>query len=79
MLKKLLCLATEQSGTINTYELSQRLNLSREQVSAMLEDLARRGYLKSIVQGCPISCARCPWQRACDHKRPPRLWQLPKP
>jgi len=75
VLKKLLRLAAEQS-TVNNHELAQRLNLSREQVAGMLEDLARRGYLKSLAQGCPISCDRCPWQRACGPKCPPRLWLL---
>lgn len=46
-------------------EMAQRLGLSEALVTAMIEDLTRRGYLAPVGQTCGITCEGCSLKRAC--------------
>ncbi len=42
----------------------------------MLEDLARRGYLRRVVAGRGAACEHCPARAACLHSNRARVWAL---
>lgn len=79
MLGKILQLI-EQNGTISPAVIASQLGTSPQLVEMMLEDLERRGYLRSILQpdACAdSSCSGCPASGGCGVK--PRVWQLNSP
>jgi hypothetical protein len=74
MLKDLLKLVAE--GGIHSYEdLTRRLSISQPLLEAMLEDLARLGYLRPVNEGCEEHCSACPIGR-CSVAGPGHLWSL---
>jgi hypothetical protein len=59
MLEKLLHLVGE--GGLHSYaELAKQLAVPRPLLQAMIEDLARLGYLRPVDGGCDQGCAGCP-------------------
>ncbi len=64
MLNKLLELLRE-GGTRRIAELAQELETTPQLVQAMLEDLARMGYLGQLNAQCSESCAECPMSHVC--------------
>jgi hypothetical protein len=42
----------------------------------MLEELARKGYLTTVIERCAVACERCPTHRACLYHRQARIWML---
>lgn len=77
MLEQILAIIN-QNGTISPAALAARLGVSPQMVELMLEDLERRGYLRSISQDAACAgetCSGCPVADAgCGSK--PRIWQL---
>lgn len=47
-------------------ELARQLGLSEALVTAMIEDLTRRGYLAPVGQTCGIACESCGLKQACS-------------
>jgi predicted ArsR family transcriptional regulator len=64
MLNKLLALLNE-GGTQRVSDLAQELGTTAELVEAMLEDLERMGYIKSVNGSCSDKCATCPMADSC--------------
>lgn len=58
MLERLLALLIT-GGTWRIEELARTLDTTPALVQAMLEDLARRGYLKSLSDTCDAKCSSC--------------------
>ena len=74
MLEKLLQLVAE--GGVHSYdELTNSLSISEPLLEAMLEDLARFGYLRKVGNGCGGQCAGCS-MGGCSVTGPGRLWTL---
>ena len=74
MLEELLELVAE--GGVHSYEdLTQRLSITRPLLEAMLEDLARLGYLRAVGDECGDRCSACP-VGSCSVAGPGRLWSL---
>lgn len=74
MLEQVLGLVAE--GGVHSYqELRQRLSLSQPMLEALLEELARLGYLRPVDGRCAGQCAGCPIGR-CSVSGPGRLWSL---
>jgi hypothetical protein len=74
MLERLLELVAE--GGVHSYEdLTRRLSISPALLQAMLEDLARLGYLRAVSDGCSEKCSACSIGR-CAVTGPGRLWTL---
>ncbi len=74
MLERLLQLVAE--GGVHSYEdLSQRLSISQALLEAMLEDLARLGYLRAVGDGCAGHCTGCSIG-SCSVAGSGRLWSL---
>lgn len=74
MLENLLQMVAE--GGIHSYEdLSGRLVISQAMLEAMLEDLARYGYLRVVGTGCEGHCTGCA-VGGCSVAGPGRLWTL---
>lgn len=74
MLEQLLGLIAE--GGVSTCEdLAQRLSVSRPLLEAMLEELARLGYLRAVATGCSGHCAGCSIG-GCSVVGPGRVWAL---
>lgn len=74
MLENLLQLVAE--GGVHSYEdLTKRLAISQPFLEAMLEDLARLGYLRSVGDGCEEQCGAC-HHGGCSIAGPGRLWTL---
>lgn len=61
-------------GLHSLAELARRLGLSEALVTAMADDLGRRGYLAAVGDACGAACAGCGIQQACA--APPRLLAL---
>jgi predicted ArsR family transcriptional regulator len=64
----------EQGGPWTTEALARELDTSPEMVAAMLEDLARRGYVKPVESGCGGACAHCSMAAKCATGSPQRVW-----
>jgi hypothetical protein len=63
-------------GGVQSYkELAARLSISPSLLEVMLEDLARRGYLRSVDGGCQGQCAGCS-VGGCSIAGPGHLWVL---
>ena len=74
MLEKLLKLVAE--GGVHSYaELSESLAVPESLLEAMLQDLARFGYLRRVDNGCGRQCAGCS-MGGCSVTGPERLWTL---
>jgi hypothetical protein len=77
MLERLLA-EIRQGGTLPSQILASRLNISRELVEMMLEDLARRGLLSQLNTECSSTCGGCPVTDFCATQGNPkgRVWML---
>ncbi len=74
MIDQLLRLVAE--GGVHSYEdLTRHLSISQPLLEMMLEDLARRGYLRSVGNGCGGHCGGCA-AGGCSIAGPVRLWTL---
>lgn len=74
MLEQLLQLLAE--GGVHSYkDLANHLSISQPLLEAMLEDLARLGYLRAVNEHCGGQCTACPIG-SCSVKGPERLWTL---
>ncbi len=68
MLGRLLELLRE-GGTRHIDELARALDTTPALVEAMLDDLARRGYVERVSACTSDSCARCPSGDTCGVDR----------
>jgi predicted ArsR family transcriptional regulator len=73
MLREMMRLIA-QGGPWTTETLARELGTSPEMVAAMLEELARRGYLKAVESECSGTCAHCPMATQCATGSPQRIW-----
>lgn len=74
MLEQLLELVAE--GGVHSYEdLTKGLSITRPLLEAILEDLARLGYLRALGDECGERCSACP-VGSCSVVGPGRLWAL---
>ena len=74
MLTELLRLAAEE-GAHSYAELAARLDIPPSMIGALLEDLARRGYVRPLAGGCDARCATCPLGR-CAVSGAGQVWVL---
>ena len=75
MLRSLLQLVARGEAVRST-ELASALGVSTALVDPMLEDLARRDYLRWVIPGRAAACERCPARFACLHSNRARVWAL---
>ena len=74
MIDQLLTLVAE--GGVHSYEdLTERLAISQPLLEMMLDDLAGRGYLRVVGDGCGGHCGGCA-VGGCSIAGPARLWTL---
>ncbi len=74
MIEQLLQLVAE--GGVHSYsDLAKRLSVSQPLLEMMLEDLARRGYLRAVGNGCEDHCSGCA-MGGCSIAGPGHLWAL---
>lgn len=74
MLEELLGLVAQ--GGIQSYDdLTKALSISQPMLEVMLEDLAQRGYLRAVNEGCGGHCQGCA-VGGCSIAGPGRLWTL---
>jgi len=78
MLAQLLELLRE-GGTHRVADLARELETTPELVEAMLEDLARRGYLKRVGGGCSPHCTGCALVGLCTAGAGGQVWTLADP
>ncbi len=65
-----------QGGIHSRKGLARQLGVSEELLEQMIEELARLGYLKSIVGDCNNRCAGCPFAAECAIGGTGRIWAL---
>jgi len=63
-------------GTHRVTDLARELDTTSEVVKAMLEDLARMGYLKQVGEECADKCVSCPLAGLCTAGEGGRVWTL---
>ena len=74
MLEKLMD-EIRQGGTLQPARLAARLNVSVGLVTMMLEDLERKGLIRSIDPSCgEKSCGGCPMVGGCNGGVQGRMW-----
>ena len=74
MLESLLKLVAE--GGVHSYDdLAGHLSISQPMLEALLEDLARLGYLRAVNERCEGHCAGCSFG-SCSVSGPGHLWSL---
>ncbi|MBC8446341.1 MAG: Lrp/AsnC family transcriptional regulator [Chloroflexi bacterium] len=75
MLQRLLELVAE--GGLRSYaDLARELGVSEGLVGQMIEDLARRGYLRPVAGDCETQCSGCSLAGTCAVGGPTRVWML---
>ena len=57
--------ALGDGGIHSTAELARRLGVSEGLISAMMDDLGRRGYLVAVTSECETGCSGCSIQSTC--------------
>jgi len=66
-------------GGLRSYaDLARELGVSEGLVGQMIEDLARRGYLRPVAGSCESQCIGCPLAETCAVGGPTRVWALAK-
>jgi len=75
MLNQLLELL-RAGGTHRIADLARELDTTAPLIEAMLEDLSRMGYLKSVGQSCTERCSSCPVAGLCAAGEGGRMWTL---
>ncbi len=75
MLQRLLE-AVARGGTHTRSELARELGVSQELLQEMIDNLARRGYLRPMGEGCDERCTTCMLQDTCAIGSPGRMWAL---
>jgi predicted ArsR family transcriptional regulator len=75
MLDRLLELL-RSGGTHRIADLARELDVTPALVEAMLEDLARMGYLKRISGECGGACAACSMAWLCAAGKSGQVWTL---
>jgi len=75
MLEKLLELL-KQGGSHRVVDLAEALDTTPALVDAMLEDLGRMGYLKTMEDSCSAKCESCPVAGLCTSGSSGRVWIL---
>lgn len=73
MLERLLELLRTGSA-YRIADLARELETTPALIEAMLEDLERMGYLRSVAWGCPRECAACVWAESCKATNGGRVW-----
>ena len=64
-------------GGVHTYgDLARELGVGEALLRPMIEELAQRGYLRAVADGCGTQCAGCPLGNACALGGPARVWML---
>jgi len=63
-----------QGGSWSVEDLASELGTTHELMTAMLEDLERRGYLKPAGAGCSRACASCTMSAGCIKGAFDRVW-----
>lgn len=64
-------------GVKRVEDLARALETTPEMIEAMLEELARMGYLKRVGGECRAdTCPSCPMAGACAAGAGSRLWTL---
>lgn len=74
MLEQLLRLIAER-GVSSYDELAERASVSRPLLAAMLEEMARLGYLRAVGDGCAAACSGCS-MAGCSVVGVGRMWAL---
>lgn len=62
-------------GTHRAVDLARALDTTPALVEMMMEDLARRGYVKP-VGACPEVCGSCPLTDSCSSAQRGKIWTL---
>lgn len=65
-----------EGGTHTVEGLARELGTTPALVEAVLEDLARRGYLKPLAGSCSGQCRSCPIGGGCTVAGAARGWTL---
>jgi hypothetical protein len=65
-----------KGGTWTVADLAAELDTTAELVEAVLEELARHGYLKPVGAACSGSCTFCPLSSGCVRGAGERIWTL---
>jgi hypothetical protein len=65
-----------KGGVHTQTKLAKELGASEQLVEQMIEELAQRGYLLPIADGCGGQCADCPIGIRCSVGGPTRVWAL---
>jgi hypothetical protein len=63
-------------GTHRVSDLARGLDTTPQLVEAMLDDLARMGYLKRVSEECSGGCGTCPMAGTCAAGSSGQLWAL---
>lgn len=74
-MQRLLELVAE-SGVHSYADLARELGVGEGLVGQMIEDLARRGYLRPVAGSCESQCTGCPLAETCAVGGPTRVWTL---
>ena len=67
MLKETLHLIDDTNLYSDSF-ISEKLNVSKDMASSLVQDLIRMGYLLEEMgsPSCETSCNRCPYARSCN-------------
>jgi hypothetical protein len=74
-LDRLLAVLRE-GGLVTMDQLAGQLDVTVAMLEAMIADLVRLGYLKSLQSGCSGSCSGCSAQGACSLVGGGQTWTL---
>jgi len=75
MLKEILKIVSK-GGSYNLRDIARELDISKELLLQMVEDLKRGGYLKLLEGKCSTECEKCPFANSCVIDSYNKIWAL---
>jgi len=75
MLERILKIVFKD-GSDSLQDIAKKLNISKDLLLQMIEDLERGGYLKLSEEKCHSECERCPYANSCVITSYNKIWSL---
>ncbi|GAG56738.1 unnamed protein product [marine sediment metagenome] len=75
MLEEILKIVSKK-GSNSLQDIAKKLDISKDLLLQMIEDLERLGYLKLIEGECSAKCEKCSYINSCVTTSYNKIWSL---
>lgn len=75
MLEEILRIVSKK-GSNSLQDIARKLDINKELLLQMIEDLERGGYLKLLEEKCHSECETCSYANSCVTTSYNKIWSL---